>query len=46
MLQQLVLTDYIRHQIHHPENTTNRKFTEQELQQSITVMRNFIQANP
>lgn len=45
-LLQIVLTDYIRHQIHHPENTTNRKFTDQELRQSIEAMRNFIQLNP
>ena len=42
----MVLTDYIRHQIHHPENETNRKFTDQELRQSIEIMRNFIQVNP
>ena len=44
--QQIVLTDYIRHQIHHPENEINRKFTDQELRQSIEALRNFIQANP
>lgn len=44
--QQLVLTEYIRHQIHHPENTNNRRFTEAELYQSITLMRDFIKANP
>lgn len=44
--QQKVLTEYIRHQIHHPENETNRRFTDQELRQSIEAMRNFIQANP
>lgn len=44
--QQIVLTEYIRHQIHHPENETNRRFTNQELRQSIEAMRNFIQANP
>lgn len=44
--QQIVLTEYIRHQIHHPENETNRRFTDQELRQSINAMRNFIQANP
>ena len=43
---QHVLTEYIRHQIHHPENTTNRKFNEAELRKSIELMRNFIQANP
>jgi hypothetical protein len=44
--QQIVLTEYGRHQIHHPENETNRRFTDQELRQSIEAMRNFIQANP
>lgn len=44
--QQIVLTDYVRHQIHHPENETNRRFTDHELRQSIEAMRNFIQANP
>lgn len=43
--QQIVLTEYVRHQIHHPENETNRRFTDQELRQSIEAMRNFIQAN-
>lgn len=43
--QQIVLTEYIRHQIHHPENETNRRFNDQELRQSIEVMRAFIQAN-
>ena len=43
---QVVLTEYIRHQIHHPENETNRRFNEHELRHSIEVMRAFIQANP
>ncbi|EAJ1269990.1 ATP-binding protein [Campylobacter lari] len=41
----ITLTEYIRHQIHHPENTHNLKFTFEELQQSIKDMRDFIQAN-
>lgn len=44
--QQVVLTEYIRHQIHHPENTTNKMFSNIELKQSIEAMRSFIQANP
>lgn len=44
--QQIVLTDYIRHQIHHPENTANQRFNDTELRQSIEAMRTFIQANP
>lgn len=43
--QQIVLTEYIRHQIHHPENNSNRRFNHQELRQSITAMRDFIKAN-
>ena len=38
----LVLTDYIRHQIHHPENTLNVHFEAEELKQSIEDMRSFI----
>ena len=41
--QQLVLTEYIRHQIHHPENKLNSQYTSAELQQSIEDMRLFIQ---
>lgn len=41
----ITLTEYIRHQIHHPENTHNLKFTFEELQQSIKDMRDFIQDN-
>jgi hypothetical protein len=43
--QQIVLTEYVRHQIHHPENETNPRFTDQELRQSIEDMRNFIKAD-
>lgn len=39
----LVLTEYIRHQIHHPENHSNAPFTMNELKQSIEDMRNYIQ---
>lgn len=42
--RQIVLTEYIRHQIHHPENSHNVRFTAQELADSIQAMRNFIQA--
>lgn len=44
--QQIVLTEYIRHQIHHPENTNNQRFTEAELKQSIEDMRAHIRTNP
>lgn len=36
-------TQIIRHQIHHPENRRNRRFTEDELRTSIEEMRKFIQ---
>ncbi len=40
---QITLTEYIRHQIHHPENTNNRPYTFDELRASIENMREFIQ---
>jgi len=43
---QIILTEYVRHQIHHPENTSNPKFTDAQLNQSIEDMRMHIQANP
>jgi predicted ATP-dependent endonuclease of OLD family len=39
---QIVLTEYIRHQIHHPENTNNLRFTNAELEESICSMRDFL----
>jgi len=39
---QIIMSEYIRHQIHHPENTHNTRFTNDELQQSINEMRVFI----
>ena len=41
--ENVVLTDYIRHQIHHPENTNNTRYTFQQLENSVELMRNFIQ---
>lgn len=41
--QKITMTEYIRHQIHHPENNNNEKFTNDELQQSIRAMREFIE---
>lgn len=38
----LNLTDYVRHQIHHPENQSNVHFTQSELRQSIEDMRTYI----
>lgn len=37
-----IKTEIIRHQIHHPENTNNPRFTEEELKQSIEEMRDYI----
>lgn len=45
-VEQICLTEFIRHQIHHPENTNNTRFTHQDLKDSIELMRNFIIANP
>lgn len=38
----LDLTEYVRHQIHHPENHSNAHFTQAELRQSIEDMRAYI----
>ncbi len=40
--EQLILSKYIRHMIHHPENHHNTKYTQEELRQSIEDMRAFI----
>lgn len=40
--KQKTLTEYIRHQIHHPENSNNPRYTFDQLQQSIGEMRAFI----
>ncbi|GIV30348.1 MAG: hypothetical protein KatS3mg028_1414 [Bacteroidia bacterium] len=37
-----VLSEFIRHQIHHPENELNNRFTFGQLQESIKLMREFI----
>lgn len=42
---EIVLSEYIRHQIHHPENTLNKRFTFDQLQESIKLMREFIKDN-
>jgi hypothetical protein len=39
---QIIQSEYIHHQIHHPENTHNQRFTTTELGQSISEMRTFI----
>lgn len=43
-LEQVILSVYIRHQIHHPENTRNAKHTPTQLLASIEEMRAFIQS--
>lgn len=40
--EQKILSEYIRHQIHHPENTLNGRFSDEQLQRSISDMRDFI----
>ncbi len=40
--EQKVLSEYIRHQIHHPENSENDRFTFEQLQESIGDLREFI----
>lgn len=43
--QQVVLAEYIRHQIHHPENTTNPPYTTEQLRNSVEEMRAYVGAN-
>ncbi len=38
----VVLTDYVRHQIHHPENTLNIRYSQEQLANSVELMRNFV----
>ena len=40
--KEIILSEYIRHQIHHPENKLNTRFTAEQLRQSIYEMRTFI----
>lgn len=42
--EQKIVSEYIRHQIHHPENTHNARYTDEQLQTSISDMRVFIEA--
>jgi predicted ATP-dependent endonuclease of OLD family len=42
--ENIVLTEYIRHQIHHPENTNNLRYSFRQLAESIELMRTFIQS--
>lgn len=40
--EKITMTDYIRHQIHHPENKENERYTVEQLHESICMMRDFI----
>lgn len=42
---EVIMSEYIRHQIHHPENKANPRFENEDLQQSIRDMRDFIKSN-
>ncbi|MDS4068960.1 MAG: AAA family ATPase [Candidatus Competibacter sp.] len=42
--EQKILSELIRHQIHHPENTYNKKYSDGDLQKSISEMRTFIES--
>lgn len=42
-IENKILSEYIRHQIHHPENKHNKRFTPEELEESIKEMIVFIQ---
>lgn len=41
--ENITLTEYIRHQIHHPENKNNRRYNPEELHRSLLQMRYFIE---
>jgi predicted ATP-dependent endonuclease of OLD family len=43
-VEQIILTEFVRHQIHHPENTSNIRFSSEQLNESINLMRTFIEA--
>jgi len=45
ILEQKILSEYIRHQIHHPENQHNTRYTFEELEESVNLMRQFILEN-
>lgn len=42
---EVIMSEYIRHQIHHPKNKANPRFKNEDLQQSIKDMRDFIKSN-
>lgn len=43
--KQVILSEYVRHQIHHPENDKNLRFTKEQLFTSIQDMIDFIRQN-
>lgn len=43
--EDIYMTEYIRHQIHHPENELNPKYTIEDLKKSIEAMRNCLLGN-
>ena len=40
--EHICLTEFIRHQIHHPENNHNARYTQSQLAESINMMRTFL----
>lgn len=40
--EDIILTEFIRHQIHHPENDNNPRYTFEQFSESVDLMRNFI----
>lgn len=44
--EQKCKTEIIRHQIHHPENTHNARFSHEDLKMSIELMRQYLVNNP
>ena len=46
LIEQKCKTEIIRHQIHHPENTLNVRYTPAELKQSIELMRQYLLTTP
>lgn len=46
VVEQICRTEIIRHQIHHPENPHNVRYTPIELKQSIELMRQYLLVNP
>ncbi|CAG5072939.1 hypothetical protein DYBT9623_04475 [Dyadobacter sp. CECT 9623] len=45
VIESITLTEFIRHQIHHPENTNNTRYTFDQLTFSVDSMRDFIVAS-